>query len=99
MKSRALVLGLVWLVFTAYSVWAVMEFGGLIPAFKAMVPNVAAGQVALDLVISLVLIAIWVYGDAPGRGLSRLWIVAVLCLGSIGTLLYLTRRELAAAQE
>jgi len=93
MNPRVLVLGLIWLALTAFTVQVVQEHG-LAGGFAAATQNSASIQVVIDLCISLVLIAIWVYGDARAKGLAApLYVVLILTLGSIGTLIYLIRRE------
>lgn len=99
MNGRVISLALVLLAFVAYSLQVVLEHG-LVGAFTAAVANSASVQVVIDLVISVILIAIWVYRDASAKTLSApLYAALVLCLGSIGTLIYLIRREFAGTGE
>ncbi len=99
MNAKVIGLVIVLLAFGAYTTQVVLEHG-VAGAFAAAMQNSASVQVVLDLVISLILIAIWVYRDARSKNLlAPLYTILVLCLGSIGTLIYLIRRELASSGE
>ncbi len=99
MNRKVIALGIILLAFVAYSTQVVLEHG-IVGGFAAAVENSASVQVVIDLVISLILIAIWVYRDASAKDLSApLYAALVLCLGSIGTLIYLIRREFAGTGE
>ncbi len=99
MNRKVIALGIILLAFVAYSTQVVLEHG-FAGAFTAAVANSASVQVVIDLVIALILIASWVYRDASAKDLSApLYAALVLCLGSIGTLIYLIRREFAGTGE
>ena len=99
MNGKIIALAIVLLAFTAYTVQVVLEHG-IAGAFVAACANSASVQVVIDLVISVILIAIWVYRDASTKGLAApLYAILVLCLGSIGTLIYLIRREFSGTGE
>ena len=99
MNGEVISLALVLLAFVAYTLQVVLEHG-FAGAFAASIANSASIQVVIDLVISVILIAIWVYRDASAKDLSApLYAALVLCLGSIGTLIYLIRREFAGTGE
>ncbi len=97
MNWKLIGLGLVLADFTAFSAYAIWHHGYL-GLFDAAFTNLATLQVFGDLVIALSVFVIWMVGDARARGIGALpYVVATLFLGSIGALLYLIRRELAAA--
>ncbi len=85
---RLLALALL-LPFTVLSVYAVQQVGywGI---FEYQMPSPAGWQVIADLVIAIVLIAMWMIKDAreTGRNVIPYLIVSVF-LGSIGPLSYL----------
>jgi membrane protein implicated in regulation of membrane protease activity len=82
--------------FTAYAVYqhGAMEFANL------LFSNAIGVQVALDLVIALSLVLVWLVRDARERGVSATpYVLLTLVAGSIGPLLYLIlRREAAPAR-
>lgn len=94
MTTRTFTLVAVILAFTALTVRALMDFGyiGLI-AFH--LTNWGSGQLLADLTIACLFLCVWMYHDAPQRGLSA-WpfILITLAAGSFGPLLYLLVREL-----
>jgi len=99
MNGKVIALSLVLVAFTAYTLQVVLEHG-FMGAFSAAVQNSASVQVVIDLVISVVLIATWIYRDARTKGLQApLYALMPLCLGSIGTLIYLIRREFVGGHE
>ena len=64
-------------------------YGGFVELVMA---NAATVAVLVDLTIALSLIAVWMWNDAKGRGISALpYLGITLVLGSIGPLLYLLR--------
>lgn len=82
----------VFVALVTYSAIVTFDYG-LIGFLKAAVDNTAVVQVLLDLVISLTIALSFVYGDARRRGLPFApYLVATVCLGSIGLLAYLLHR-------
>lgn len=75
---------------TAKALMTVGYFGIIEPHFQSW----GAAQVFADLVIACVLASIWMFRDAPGRGLNA-WpfFLITLAAGSFGPLLYLAVRE------
>lgn len=76
--------------------WAVWRIGaqGLVDLLVDGGPG--AILLAVDLVIALALIAVWMYRDARGVGLNATpYLVLTALTGSAGPLLYLIRRESA----
>jgi hypothetical protein len=93
MQSKSLVVWIVFLGFTAFTV-AVFAQWGLLGFLQAGLANGPTIQVGLDLVIMVVLFLFWLVPDARQRGLSPWPFVALCCtLGSIGALFYLIVRE------
>jgi hypothetical protein len=94
--SRLLAALAVFVPFTAFSVWVVLEEG-----FLGFVPAALDGrwgtQVFLDLCCALVLATFWLVPDARRRGINP-WPFVLTCvpLGSIGALAYLVWREVRA---
>jgi hypothetical protein len=98
MNWKLIGLGLVLADFTAFSAYALWHYG-YVGLFEQAFANLATGQVFVDLCIALSLIVIWMVGDARERGIGVLpYLLATALLGSIGPLLYLIRRERAAAR-
>jgi hypothetical protein len=81
-------------VLTAFAMQEVGYWGIVEPLFRSW----GQGQVLADLVIACVLACIWMFRDAPTRGLSA-WpfVVVTLAAGSFGPLLYLLVREFKRA--
>ncbi len=99
MNGKQIGLGLVLADFTALTAYAVYEVG-YAGFFDALFSNIVGVTVLVDLCIALSLVMVWMYRDARERGLSATpYIVATFLLGSIGPLVYLIRRESAAATE
>src|SRR6185295_17208020 len=74
---------------TAYAVW----HHGYLAFFDVHAMNAINVQIAVDLVIALGMVSLWMWRDARARGVSALpYLVVTLFLGSIGPLLYLFRR-------
>jgi hypothetical protein len=92
--TRLVVLALVFLDFAALSAYAVDQFG-YVGLFQQFLANAATLQIGIDLVIALGLVSLWMWSDAPERGLP-FWpyAAATLALGSLGPLAYLIHREL-----
>lgn len=90
---KQIVIGIVWVVFTAFSLVIAMEHGffGFL-TLSAREPW--ALQMLLDLLIALSLFAGFVIKDAKEKGL-RAWprLLAMFVLGSIGALPYLLYRR------
>lgn len=92
--KRALVLALVLIPFTAFSVEVVLGqgFSGLLSLLRR---EPWAQQLTLDLVIALTLFSCWMFPDARRRGVSPWpYFAGILALGSIGALGYLIHRSL-----
>lgn len=86
-------LWIVLLAFSAYTGWVIVT-DGYMAFVDAAIAGPAAIQIAIDLVIALVLFLGWMIADARQRQ-ATVWpyVAITLCLGSIGPLLYLVRRE------
>ena len=82
--------------FAALTVYAVYAQGYF--AFYALFFGDPIGlQVFFDLVIALVLFAIWMVGDARERGLPVVpYLIAIPLTGSLAALVYLVHRGLRA---
>jgi Terpene cyclase DEP1 len=92
MNSSQLVVGVILVVFSAFSAYVVYEYG-YIGLFEHALTNAATVQVLLDLTIALGLVIVWMWRDAPKHGIAPLpYLLLTLTLGSIGPLLYLLRR-------
>jgi hypothetical protein len=81
--------------FTSYTVFVMVRHGML--GFLALASDGAWGlRVLLDLMLMLSLFSVWIWHDAPQRGLSRWpYVLLTLSMGSMGALFYLARREYA----
>jgi hypothetical protein len=92
-KAKKIVLGLVLADFsalTAYAVWV----HGYAAFFELATANLVTLTVLVDLIIALTLVIFWMVSDARERGVSALpYVLLTLCLGSVGPLLYLFRRD------
>ena len=92
MSLKQIGIGLVLADFTAFTAYVVYQYG-YVGLFDLALANAATIQVALDLVIALSLVTLWMWNDARGRGVSAVpYLILTLMLGSIGPLLYLFRR-------
>lgn len=78
--------------FMALTAWAVYDVGYV--GFFETVLSTSAGIVcAVDLVIALSLITVWMVRDAREHGVSPVpYVILTVALGSVGPLLYLLRR-------
>jgi hypothetical protein len=91
MNGKQMALGIVLADFVALSGYAV-SVHGYVGIFEALLSSVAGVQVAADLLISLALVAVWMWNDARKRGISPIpYVVLTALLGSIGPLVYLVR--------
>ncbi len=75
---------------TALAVWQ----DGITGIFASILDSFGSAQIYVDLVIALVLIMVWIWGDAKATGRNPWpWIVATLLVGSFSPLLYLLSRK------
>lgn len=73
-------------VLTALALWQHGYWGLFAPAFQSY----GAAQVLADLVIALVIILTWLWGNARATGRNPVpWVLLTLVAGSFGPLLYL----------
>lgn len=73
----------------ALTVLAVLE-RGYVGIFALQLSSFAGAQVLFDLVIALVMVLVWLRGDARRTGRAFLpWLLITLAAGSFGPLLYL----------
>jgi hypothetical protein len=78
--------------FLGLSAYAVHQHG-LVGVFGLILANSATTLAAVDLVIALTMVAVWMGRDARRRGVSAVpYLVVTLMLGSAGPLLYLLTR-------
>jgi hypothetical protein len=90
-NAKQLIVGLVWLGFTALTI-AIFALEGS-AALAIPYPRLASIGATVDLFIQLVLVSIWMYFDARKRGKSAIpFILMALVLGSLGPLTYLFLR-------
>jgi hypothetical protein len=77
----------------------VLYVHGYVGLWQSGFTNAATLQILLDLVIACSVLIVWMFRDAPQRGLNP-WPYAIMTLtgGSVGVLVYLIRREYAPAQ-
>ena len=86
-----------WLIFGSYL--AIVFAFGIYMSRKEGTPDqfFLAGHRLPWYAIALSLFAIWMFQDARTRGVSAVpYLLLMLCLGSIGALVYLVRREWAS---
>ncbi len=89
MNIKRAVLWLVFLLFGALTVAAVMQHGpdGIL---RYQLANLAGLQVLVDLAIALGLFLVWMWPNARSTGRNPwLWLVVTLIIGSFGPILYL----------
>lgn len=92
MKLARAALAVVLVAFLALTAVALAEYGYL-GFFEIAFANSATRLLAVDLVICLALIAVWVVRDARRQGIAWWPFVLIAALfGSAGPLLYLLRR-------
>ncbi len=92
MSWKKIVLGVVLADFAALSAWVVYQVG-YVGFFTSLLSTPAGIACAVDLVIALALVAIWMVRDARARGVSPLpYLILTATFGSVGPLLYLLRR-------
>lgn len=92
MNGKQIGLGIVLAGFLALTGYTVLEYG-YIGFFKLIAANAATVTAAVDLVIALTLIIVWMERDARVHGISHIpYVLLTLALGSVGPLLYLMRR-------
>lgn len=96
MSPRSRLAMLVFVPFTAYSLWVSSAHGAL--GFLSVLTGGGwSTQVFLDLAIALTVAASVVYRDARRRELNPWpWIVSMYLLGSVGMLAYFSLRDLIA---
>lgn len=93
MHSRSRLALLVFVPFTAFSLWVSAQHGPL-GFFDVLTGGGWSTQVFLDLVIAMSVAASVVYRDARRRGINPWpWIVSMYLLGSVGMLAYFSARE------
>ena len=98
MKPLKIVLALVLLDFLALTAWVLVQYG-FVGFYHWALYNGATTLMAVDLVISLVLVMAWMRRDAQERGVSVFpYLLITLVIGSAGPLLYLLRRESESAR-
>jgi hypothetical protein len=83
--------------FAALTAYAVYQYG-YVGFFETLLGNIVGITAAVDLLIALTMIVVWMARDARERGISPLpYVLLTLGLGSVGPLLYLLRRPARAA--
>lgn len=92
-RHKNMVVALVLLAFTPYSLWVAVRHGYF--GFVALARHDAwAMQMLLDLVIALTLVGSWLRRDARNRGIEPWpYLVALPLVGSISALVYMLHRE------
>lgn len=89
---KAVLLALVLVDFTAYSVWVAMN-QTLADGFAAAFANPWVGQVSIDLCISVAIALTFLWRDAKRNDINPVPFVVASCfLGSIGLMAYGVRR-------
>jgi hypothetical protein len=77
--------------FSALTAYAVAQHG-IVGVFTLALANTATITLAVDLVIALSLITVWMWQDARDRGVTPIpYLLLTMTLGSVGPLLYLVR--------
>jgi hypothetical protein len=92
MNAKKVLLLVVLADFLAVTAWGVAKVG-YVELFSSLLALPAGIVVGADLLISLGLVAVWMFRDARARGVSAVpYLVLTLLLGSVGPLVYLLRR-------
>jgi hypothetical protein len=77
--------------FSTLTAYAVAQHG-LVGIFQLAFANTATITLAVDLLIALSLITVWMWQDARDRGVTPIpYLLLTMTLGSVGPLLYLAR--------
>ena len=97
MNAKQLGLSVVLLDFSGLTAYALYHYG-VVGVFELLTANAVTVAAFADLVIALSLVVLWMWRDARERGASAApYVLLTLAFGSVGPLLYLIRREGAAA--
>lgn len=100
MNWKTIALWAVLVDFTGLSFYALSQVGAVGFAESVVSGGIVTWTIFADLVIALGMVCIWMFRDARARGISPLpYLAATLLLGSVGPLLYLTRRGSEATRE
>lgn len=92
MNGKQIGLGIVLVGFSILTGYAVYLYGYL-GFFREVTSNAASLTLAVDLVIALTIILVYLDGDAREHGISAVpYLLLTLAFGSVGPLLYLIRR-------
>lgn len=92
MNLKKLALFVILADFVAFTLW-VLAKGGNLGQVMMLFRAPWAMQVALDLVLALSLVSVWLWTDARKRGRNPLpWVIATCITGSIAPLTYLLLR-------
>jgi len=94
MKAKQIALEVALIGFSALTAYTVYQHGYIGFFKEILTTSLVTVTAAVDLVIALGLILLWLGQDARERGISPLpYVLLTLTLGSVGPLLYLIRRE------
>ena len=100
MTRKEIVLWLVLADFVALTVYVVAQAGftAFVPAAIEIAQSPWGLQLLVDFGIAIALILAWMVTDARARGVAAWpYVLLTLCLGTIGPLAYLIRRERQSA--
>jgi len=93
MNIKKILLAFVLVDFVAFTGWVVATGGTFGEVYTAFAANPWTLQVAVDLVLALSMVCVWMWNDARKRGKNPVpWLVATLFTGSIAPLAYLLLR-------
>ncbi len=93
---RLFILVVLFVAFTAYTLF-VMAGHGILGFVELALREPWGLQLFLDLLLMLALFSTWIWGDAKSRNLpSWPYMILSLLMGSMGALVYLLHREIAA---
>ncbi len=93
MNWKNILLVLLFADFVGLTVYA-LATEGLVGIVELVTASAWGVQITFDLVIALTIVLFWMVKDAREREISVApFVIATLCLGSIGPLAYLIRRE------